>query len=98
MKYTTQKIEVSRGRIQEQETRITRQRAKIERALAERHPADELQARLLIMEQSLLCMVRFLRFLERDLADELSIHKYQTQKRITAAKPKVPAETPHENR
>ncbi len=36
--------------------------------LVERHPADEAQAQLLIMEQSLLSMTRFLTNLERDLA------------------------------
>jgi hypothetical protein len=58
------------------------QRRKVERAVADHHPADEAQARLLIMEQSLLSMKRFLRFLERDLEAELSLHKHQAQTRF----------------
>lgn len=82
MKYTTQRVEVSRGIVKEQEARVVLQRQKVEKAAADRHPADEAQARLLIMEQSLLSMKRFLQFLERDLEAELSLHKHQTQTRI----------------
>jgi hypothetical protein len=41
--------------------------------LVERHPADEAQAQLLIMEQSLISMTRYLRALERDLAADPSL-------------------------
>jgi hypothetical protein len=82
MKYTTQKIEVSRGIVKEQEARVVLQRRKVEKAVADHHPADDAQARLLIMEQSLLSMKRFLRFLERDLEAERSLHKHQAQTRI----------------
>lgn len=70
MKHTTQKIEVTRGLVKEQEERVVLQRRKIGKALVDRHPADEMQAHLLIMEQSLLSMTRFLRILERDLKDD----------------------------
>lgn len=82
MKYTTQRLEISRGIVKQQEERVTLQRRKIFRVLAERHPADQLQAQLLIMEQSLLSMTRFLRILERDLESELALHKVQTRSRI----------------
>jgi hypothetical protein len=84
MEYTSKRVEATRGRVRDQEKRIARQREKIERAIIDRHPADELQARLLIMEQSLIAMARFLRNLEQDLWDELGIHHYPTQKRIRA--------------
>jgi len=86
MEYTTKKIEDGRRIVRDQEQRVARQRANLAQAVADRHPADELQARLLIMEQSLLCMARFLRNLERDLQDELSLQKRQTQKRIRRAR------------
>jgi hypothetical protein len=86
MEYTTKKIELSRGAVRAQEKRVARQRAKVEQAMAHRHPADELQARLLIMEQSLISMARFLRVLERDIADDLGIQHHQTQKRIRSGK------------
>jgi hypothetical protein len=86
MEYATKKIKLSRGAVRAQEARVARQRAKVEQAMANRHPADELQARLLIMEQSLIAMARFLRGLERDLADDLGIPHHQTQKRIKSAK------------
>jgi len=82
MEYTTRKVEVSRGRFQEQAARVTRQRKKVEQAIADRNPAEEMQARLLIMEQSLIAMARFLKILERDLQSDLSIQGYATQKRI----------------
>src|SRR5690349_14323847 len=85
MEYTTKKVEFSRGIVRAQETRVARQRAKLQQAIAARHPADALQARLLIMEQSLICMVRFLNNLERDLMDDLSLQTVEAQKRITSA-------------
>jgi hypothetical protein len=89
MKFTTPKIESSRSIVREQEERVVRQRRKTQQLIAERHPADDAQARLLIMEQSLLSMKRFLRSLEHDLEIELSPHKGQTQKRIKATKKAV---------
>lgn len=94
MQYTTEKIEQTRNNIVQTEQRILRQRRRVEKMLVERHPADDAQAQLLIMEQSLLAMVRFLKNLERDLKmGDLSLHKHQTQKRIKAvnAKGDVPA-------
>jgi hypothetical protein len=85
MEYTTNKMEESRDIVRAQEKRVARPRERLQQAIAARHPADELQARLLIMEQSLICMARFLKNLERDLTDDLSLQKAQTQKRIKSA-------------
>jgi hypothetical protein len=67
MQYATEKIEQTRNNIVQAEQRIARQRRRVEKMLVERHPADEAQAQLLIMEQSLLSMTRFLAGLEREL-------------------------------
>ena len=67
MQFSTEKLEEARQNVVEAEQRILRQRRRVEKMLVERHPADEAQAELLIMEQSLLSMVRFLKTLERDL-------------------------------
>jgi hypothetical protein len=83
MEYTTKKIEAGRAIIKEQEARVVHQRRKATNAV-NRHPAEEAHARLIVMEQSLLSMKRFLRFLERDLEAELSLHERQSQKRIKA--------------
>jgi hypothetical protein len=72
MEYTTEKIEQTRANVLQTEQRIVRQRRRVEKMLIERHPADEAQAQLLIMEQSLISMTRFLKNLERMLeVDEL---------------------------
>ena len=93
MQYTTEKIEQTRNNIVQTEQRIARQRRRVEKMLVERHPADEAQAQLLIMEQSLIAMTRFLRNLERDLeVGDLSLHRHQTNKRIKAAQAKSAAE------
>jgi hypothetical protein len=82
MEYTTKKIEATRGRLREQEVRVAHQRKKVQQAVADRDPADELHARLLIMEQSLVAMARFLKILERDLREEMSIQGFATGKRV----------------
>jgi hypothetical protein len=85
MQYTTEKIEQTRNNIVQTEQRIQRQRRRVEKMLVERHPADEAQAQLLIMEQSLISMTRFLRNLERDLEiGDLNLQRHQTAKRIKA--------------
>jgi hypothetical protein len=93
MQYTTEKIEQTRNNIVQTEQRIARQRRRVEKMLIERHPADEAQAQLLIMEQSLIAMTRFLKNLERDLEmGDLSLHRHQTAKRIKAAQDRSAAE------
>ncbi|MDQ7246616.1 hypothetical protein [Dongia sedimenti] len=67
MHSATEKIDATRDTIAQTEQRILRQRRRVEKMLIERHPADEAQAQLLIMEQSLISMTRFLKNLERDL-------------------------------
>jgi hypothetical protein len=90
MQYTTEKIERTRSNIAQTEQRVLRQRRRVEKMLVERHPADEAQAQLLIMEQSLLAMMRFLKNLERDLElGDLSLQRHQTAKRIQAATPEA---------
>jgi hypothetical protein len=85
MQFTTEKIARTRSNIVETEQRILRQRRRVEKMLIERHPADEAQAQLLIMEQSLIAMTRFLKNLERDLQmNDLSLQRHQTAKRIKA--------------
>jgi len=87
MQYTTHKIEQTRNNIADSEQRVLRQRRRVEKMLVERHPADEAQAQLLIMEQSLLAMTRFLKNLERDLElDDRGAQRNQTTKRIRPAK------------
>jgi hypothetical protein len=76
MQYNTEKIERTRADVVQAEQRILRQRRRVEKMLVERHPADEAQAQLLIMEQSLISMTRFLKTLERELElGELSLPK-----------------------
>ena len=93
MQFTTEKIEQARSNIVETEQRILRQRRRVEKMLIERHPADEAQAQLLIMEQSLISMTRFLKNLERDLQlNDLSLQGRQTAKRIKAAQTSTAAD------
>jgi vacuolar-type H+-ATPase subunit D/Vma8 len=66
MKYTSKRIETARESIVDTEQRIQRQRRRIEKLLVERHPADEAQAHLVILEDSLVAMKRLLEALERD--------------------------------
>jgi len=87
MQFTTQKLEETRANVIQAEQRIVRQRRRVEKMLVERNPADEAQAQLLIMEQSLISMTRYLKILERDLAVDggLSTQKHQSAKRIAGA-------------
>ena len=88
MQYTTEKIEQTRSNIVQTEQRIARQRRRVEKM---RHPADDAQAQLLIMEQSLIAMTRFLKNLEHDLEmGDLSLHRHQANKRIKAAQSRAP--------
>ena len=93
MEYTTKRVEISRGIVREQEMRIAQQRRKVMQALADRDPADDLQARLLVMEQSLIAMTRFLKILERDIRDEFGLHEHQIRKRVEDRRKAVRAET-----
>jgi len=94
MQYTTEKIESTRAHVHQTEQRIARQRRRVEKMLVERHPADEAQAQLLIMEQSLLAMTRFLKNLERDLEmGDLSLQRHQTARRIKGAPSRPAAES-----
>jgi hypothetical protein len=98
MKYTSEKVESTKAKIVESEQRIGRQRRRVEKLLVDRHPADEAQAQLLIMEQSLLAMTRYLKTLLTDLeAGDLSLQKRITEKRIRAAASMRSAEKPIRN-
>jgi len=70
VKYTTNKIETTRARITASERRLAAQRARIARTPRDGEMADHAQALLLIMEQSILSMKRFLKILEQDLLQE----------------------------
>jgi len=91
MRYTSERIEHTKAKITDAEQRVLRQRRRVEKMLVERHPADEAQAQLLIMEQSLLAMARYLKTLMEDLeAGDVSLQRRMTEKRIqgaTKAKP-----------
>jgi hypothetical protein len=89
MKYTSKKIEAARGQIAQTEQRIKTQNRRVEKLLVARHPAEEAQAQLLILGQSLGAMKRFLAVLERDLEAELSLHQHQVTKRSRKANPTV---------
>lgn len=85
MEHATEQIARTRDHIEQTEQRIARQRRRVEKMLVDRHPADEAQAQLLIMEQSLIAMFRFLKNLERDLdLDDLARQGRPTNKRIKA--------------
>jgi hypothetical protein len=65
MKYTTNRIEVTKGRIYRTERRVARQREIVERGPKDGEFGIQAQALLLVMEQSLLSMVRFLHAMEQ---------------------------------
>lgn len=65
MKYTTNTIEVTKGEIHRTQRRIARQREIVDNFPREGEFGTQAQALLLIMEQSLLSMVRFLHTLEQ---------------------------------
>jgi len=73
MRYTKQTIIVSQSRISEAGKRVARQRQLVERLEIARHPADHAASLLMVMEQSLLSMRRFLSTLERDLEISLGV-------------------------
>jgi len=98
MKYTSERVESTKAKIVESEQRIGRQRRRVEKLLIDRHPAEEAQAQLLIMEQSLLAMTRYLKTLIADLErGDLSLQKRITEKRIRAAASMRSAEKPIRN-
>jgi hypothetical protein len=75
MRYTNRTIVVSQARILEAEGSVAYQRKIIERLQSACHPADDAVALLLVMEQSLLSMKRFLSTLERELEQSLGTAK-----------------------
>ena len=75
MQYTKRTLVVAQSRVSEAEGRATRQRDVVDRLKNVGHPADNAIALLLVMEQSLLSMKRFLATLERDLELSLGVEK-----------------------
>jgi hypothetical protein len=67
MQYASEKIEQAKAMIAENERRVLRQRRRVEKLLYDRQPADEAQAQLLIMEDSLQELNRYLTTLVNDL-------------------------------
>jgi hypothetical protein len=80
MRYTNGTIIVSQSRIVQSERRVRRQRKIVEALENAHHPADHAVALLLVMEQSLLSMKRFLATLEADLSRSLGLGKPQWRK------------------
>jgi hypothetical protein len=93
MRYSTKRIEIARGHVTVAERSVERQRRKVNQLEKEHCPADDAQARLMVMEQSLLSMVRFLTFLQEDAAGDhsTSLAGHETAARIR--KRKQPATT-----
>jgi hypothetical protein len=92
VKFTNEKLEATHGNVRAQEARVARQQEMIAAAIEARHPLDDLQARLLVMGQSLLAMKRFLAILERDLEMSLGIHRPQRPMRLRAEQPDADAD------
>jgi len=93
MEYTTTKIEVTRGKVQEAERRTVYQRKILERLPPEGELGNQAQALLLIMEQSLIAMTRFLKTLEKQLAESEGLAgRQKMQTRVKLRRP-VQAET-----
>jgi hypothetical protein len=88
MRYTTKRIEIARGHVAVVERSVERQRRKVNLLEKEHCPADDAQARLMVMEQSLLSMVRFLTFLQEDAAGDrsTSLAGHETAARIRKQK------------
>jgi hypothetical protein len=84
VKFTNEKVEATRGDVRAPEARVARQQEMIAAAIEAQHPLDDMRARLLVMEQSLLSMKRFLAILERDLEMSLGIHRPQRPMRLRA--------------
>jgi hypothetical protein len=88
MQYKKRTIIVSQSRISESEARISRQREIVGQLERSQHPADHATALLLVMEQSLLSMRRFLEILERDLERSLGLpgkpHRTKVERRRAA--------------
>jgi hypothetical protein len=80
VRHTTRTIVVSQSRIVEAEGRVEKQRETVQALENLRHPADHAVALLLVMEQSLLSMKRFLATLEADLSRSLGLGKPQRSK------------------
>ena len=75
MRYTKRTLVISRSRVSEAEGFVARQRDVVDRLKDARHPADDSIALLLVMEQSLLSMKRFLSTVERVLEQSLGLEK-----------------------
>ena len=71
MRYTNRTIIVSQSRLSEAEARVGKNREMAKKLEDARHPGDDAIVLLLVMEQSLLSMKRFLSILERDLEQSL---------------------------
>jgi hypothetical protein len=75
MQYTKRSLVVSQSRVSEAVEPVANRREVVEQRPDVRHPAADAIASLLLMEQSLLSMKRFLATLERDLQASLGLDK-----------------------
>jgi antirestriction protein ArdC len=80
MQYTKRTLVVAQSRVSEAEGRAIRQRDVVNRLKDVGHPADDAIALLLVMEQSLLSMKRFLATLQHDLELSLGAEKPSRRK------------------
>ena len=75
MRYTKRTLVVAQSTVSEAEQRVARQRDVVKQQADSRHPSVDATALLLVMEQSLLSMKRFLAILERDLELSMGLGK-----------------------
>jgi hypothetical protein len=90
MRYTKRTLVISQANVVDAEQRVARQRDVVEQLEECRHPSVHAIALLLVMEQSLLSMKRFLATVEREL--ELAVGSSKP-KRTKAARRRTEADT-----
>jgi hypothetical protein len=89
MRYTNRTIIASQSRVSHAEERVSQQRKVVESLHEDRHPADHAAALLLVMEQSLLSMKRYLSLLERDLERSLGPQEKSARRRVSRRRTKA---------
>ena len=67
MRYTSEQFERARAALLDSEQRLVRQRRRVEKLTLDRQPAEQAQALLKVMEETVLSMKRYLEILEKDL-------------------------------
>ena len=88
MRYTKRTLVISQANVVDAEQRVARQRDVVEQLDDCRHPSVHATALLLVMEQSLLSMKRFLATVEQELELSMGLRK---PKRTKAARRRAEA-------